>query len=197
VPKKGTTQNRYKCVFAGIATKPIDDRIQAAWKARFGQGAPFGSLRQTWRRQHCATVNPYGSDGCPFTIFECLEAFEDAVIESLAPQVLDSRVYFISVAKTTGMRRAENKPREEARISRTLTGPGLIGVVGEGSAEGRDRDLPPDGTAPDGSRPLDEGNESHLRPRLRRPVHIGTLLGSPDSRPREGSGGDGREEGAE
>ena len=178
---------RFPCIFVGTTIRPTDDRIQAAWKARFGVGAPFGSIRQTWRQQHCRTINPYGSDGCPFTIDQCIQAFEDAVVESLGRTVLDPRVYLISVAKSRGLDRAENKPATGPRITSTATeGPGVAGAVGGSGLEGRPGDLPPHWSTRDRLRPLDEGDGSHLRSRLSRPVHIGTLLPTADRRPRQG-----------
>jgi hypothetical protein len=164
---------KFPCIFRGLDIKPTDDRIQAAWKERHGQGAPFGSLRQQWRKQHCATINPYGSDGCPYTIDQCISAFEATVMETLKPQVIDSRVYFISAARSSGLTRAETKP--SPRITEAA-GPGLTGFVGSGGSARSGEDLEADRRAAD----------TGVRTRLARPVRIGEMLRWPDGRPREG-----------
>lgn len=178
---------RYPCIFAGTEIRATDDRIQEAWKARFGKGAPFGSLRQTWRRGHCRAINPYGSDGCPYARESCIIAFEDAVMQSLGRNVLDPRVYFISVARTTGMQRAETKPQE--RITEG-PGPGVAGVVGLDHSARRSPYLASVREDPD-IPGLDEPASDSLRRRLSRPVRIGEMLRWPDSGAREGRPDDG------
>lgn len=177
---------RYPCIFMGPEVRSTDDVIQDAWKARFGVGAPFGSLRKEWRREHCRTINPYGSDGCPFERADCIAAFREAVLESLLTKVIDPRVYFIAVAKTRGMQRAENKPREAHRSETSSAArPGQQRAVASGDPARRLRDL----AAYLGDDPVsavEAVDTDHLRPRLARPTRIGALLGSPDGRPRQG-----------
>lgn len=173
---------RYPCIFVGPGVRATDDRIQTAWKARHGQGAPFGSLRQEWRRQHCAVINPYGSDGCPYTIDQCISAFEAAVMATLEPQVIDSRVYFISVARSRGLERAENKP--SSRITEGA-GPGVAGVVGQGDPARRRADLFRGAEGPT-LREVEDAESRYLRRRMAKPTRIGEMLRRPDSGAREG-----------
>jgi hypothetical protein len=108
VPPRKT---RFACVFRDpFVREQIDPRIQALWKAEYGVGAPFGDLRRTWRKEHCATINPYGSEGCPYEAKDCAMAFLAAVQSSIGPNITRPAGYFCKVARSTGIVRADNKP---------------------------------------------------------------------------------------
>jgi hypothetical protein len=175
----------YPCIFAHpspFLRGQIDPRIDVAWKRRFEAKAPFGNLRRLWREEHCAELNPYGSDGCPYSEEECSLAFFQAV-ERTVFQARDKRSasgYFRAVARSAAFRRADEKPL--AREQRAK-GPGYPRAAQVGPLPGR-RGSP------------EAGNEVAVRSRLSRPDAIGSLLAGLDLGPREGPADDG-EAGAE
>ena len=179
------SSRRYPCVFSDSFTKEqIDPRVQREWMEAHGKGAPFGDLRRSWKGEHCATINPYGSDSCPYAREECATAFLSAVQTACSPGIRNSAAYFKKVAKSTGLTRAENKPLARDRRDE---GSSLAGGGGGGLRPGRTPGMAPfggvhpsQGVVPE---VLDE--EDHLRRARTRPVSIGSLLGSNNDRARE------------
>lgn len=179
IPRK----TRYACVFQDpFVREQIDPRIQSEWKAMYGCGAPFGDLRRTWRKEHCATLNPYGSAGCAYESKDCALAFLAAVQSSIGPSISRPAGYFRKVAKSTALVRADNKPLARYRHE-------------EGPGDGKHR---PDGQAP---RPVErvagewdipglfalDGHQRESVYRSRsRPQSIGSLLGTNHHGAREG-----------
>lgn len=163
---------KWPCIFRGaIVRDHVDPRLAADY-----EGVPFGDFRRTWREQHCRAINPYGSDGCPYSERECAAAFEDVAREAMYARVPGA--YFRVRARTTGLDRAENKPlaREAERPRHGRDG-------GRSHAPRHDDDLPlVDGAGahrdPD-HRPDEE--EAALRRAAARPRRIGELFGTLDT----------------
>lgn len=152
------------------------------WKSTFGVSrTPFGDLRNQFRRQHCRTINPYGSEGCPYNTDTCALAFMDAVRVTCDARPKVPVGYFRKVAKTMGAIRADSKPlaRERGRI---------FVLVG-------DEDEP----NPRAGRPEHlETGPGEVRSPAARPVAIGDLFRQIRVEPRQGSGqADAGEEGTE
>ena len=188
--------SKHHCVVAGaFAREQIDPRIKAAYD-EIGVAPKFGDLRKIWRKRHCATLNPYGFEDCPYDEQDCAMAYLSAIQTSVHVAAHGNPVgYFWRLAYSMAVTRADEKPllrdREDAkgsshtRHAQSGDQPGSPGVVPAISAvqdqAGRDE--------------IDPG----LRGRLSRPEHIGALLGSFDirSRPWPERGRDGEEEGKE
>jgi hypothetical protein len=182
--KGNANVNRWPCVFYGGMSDHVDELIQQEWQAKYGVGAPFGSLRKEWRRAHCRTLNRYGSEDCPYPVNNCADAFYRAVHGSL-DAAYDPRTYFISVARSSALERADNKPLARDRAETAEEGSVAARLVGQGDPARRDGVVPPDGS--DGAvRSLGIEHGSHLRRKISRPTRIGTLLRSPDGGSREG-----------
>lgn len=130
-----------------------------------GRTPPFGDLRQQWRKMHCAVLNPYSSDTCPYSTEDCGLAFLAAVERSV--DKASPVGYFRSVARSMALDRADNKPLERERD--TTPRPSYEGPVGLHPAEGQ------------GLRGADRG-----------PVRIGDLLGALDLGPRQRPADDGK-----
>ena len=120
-------------------------------------------------------------------------AFLSAVQNSLLPWVDAPAAYFVKVARSAGVERADNKPL--ARERHREEGSGQPGDLRGGPAPGRRRGVaqvggvhPPRGVVPE---VLDE--EDHLRRARTRPNAIGDLLGALNIGSRQGSAHDGKE----
>ena len=157
----------HPCVFASpFIREQIDPRVQEAWKGRWGKGAPFGELRRLFRERHCRTLNPYGSESCPYSEESCGLAFKQAVDVSLDKSGA-SLGYYRAVCLSGGAKRADEKP-----LARELGGAGgsrpdprptpSVVKVGDGSTVSR----------------LESREEDALRRRLSRPTRLGDLLGA-------------------
>lgn len=177
------TARRWECVFPHPASELVDARVDKLWKAAFGGRTPFGDLRNQFRRQHCRTLNPYGSDTCPYARENCALAFEDAVRVTADARPRVPVGYFMKVAKTIGAIRADSKPLARDRMN----------VLGEPtppnfSESHADQPGSP-GRSPEkagGSMPSQDSG----------PVGIGELLRQIGIQPRQGSkSSDDREEG--
>lgn len=165
---------RWPCIFSEpLIREQVDPRVAAQWQAVFGKRAPFGDLRNSWRRHHCRTLNPYGSETCPYAVRDCALAFYAAtkVVTGRIPPPDRPGGFFIKVAKGMGAARADNKPLARDRTM-------------EHAAQG-----PSQPGAP--ATRVDPG--SWVRGPEDRPFTIGDVLGSLNLRPREGSADDGKE----
>jgi hypothetical protein len=186
--------SRYPCIFRGrFIRDQVDPRVKELWERTTGKPAPFGRLRLSFQRGHCQAINPYGSEDCPYREEECAMAFLGTVQNSLLPWVEDPAAYFVKVARSSGVERADNKPL--ARERHLEKGPSHTRDVRGGHAPGSGGDLAPLGGVHrerDVPAPvLDE--EDHLRRAHARPFAIGNLLGSLYPRTREGRPADGSE----
>jgi len=107
-------KTKWPCVFLGPI---IRDEVNPILYDQFPK-LPFGAFQRAWRKQHCATINPYGSESCPYDERDCAMAFlaaaEDAMAAKTSPVGL-----FRAIARSTGLRRSESKPLARYRIVRT------------------------------------------------------------------------------
>jgi hypothetical protein len=185
---------RWPCIFRGrFIRDQVDPRVKELWEKTTGKPAPFGRLRLNFQREHCRSINPYGSEGCPYREEECALAFLSAVQNSLLPWVEDPAAYFVKVARSGGIERADNKPL--AREHHREEGSGQPGVARRdlqprhGGRVAAVRGVhPSQGPVPE---VLDE--EDHLRRARSRPDAIGALLGSLNLGPRQAAPADGSE----
>lgn len=108
VARNQRVSDRWPCFFREPWVHDhVDPFVRDRWLASYGTRAPFGDLRNTWRREHCRTLNPYGSDTCRARLPECAKAFCDAV--SLTARHKPNRAggYFRKVARTDAAKRAD------------------------------------------------------------------------------------------
>jgi hypothetical protein len=142
-----------------------------------------------FQQEHCRAINPYGSESCPYREEECGMAFLGAIQSTLLPWVEDPAAYFVKVARSTGVDRADNKPlaREHHREEGSGHGRDLL----SGREPGRDGDLVRVRSA-DAVRDV-HSEEDSLRRAHARPNAIGDLLGSLDFGSRQRPAHDGKE----
>jgi len=162
-----------KCVFSTpFIREQVDPRVKKLWSDRYGKGAPFGNLRLMWKERHCATLNPYGSENCPYRPEDCALAFLAAVERVTAPDVTNPTGMFRTISTLMAAERADNKPLARDRI------------VNVGSKEGPSNTRTPAGDIPAGP---------GVRSRTAVPQRISELLGSLDLGARKGPTPNGEE----
>jgi len=153
----------------------VDKKVDELWKSTFRvTRVPLGDLRNQFRRQHCRTLNPYGSDSCPYDRDVCALAFLDAVRVTCDAQPKVPVGYFRKVAKTMGAIRADNKPL--ARVAR-----GRMIVLTEDGPEDFSEDHADQRGSAEGG--LEEGRRE-VRGPAAGPIAIGDLFGSLGVQPR-------------
>ena len=199
-------RSKYACVFGDqFVREQIDPRVQAIWKAEYGRGAPFGDLRRTWRKEHCASLNPYGSAGCAYESKDCALAFLAAVQSSIGPGITRPAGYFRRVARSTALVRADNKPLTRDRKLATDVLPKASPQEKDARGQPWGPGYPTDGTLRDAPgpmgdvdplrgqdspwsriRPVDDDRTGDLHRSRARPASIGSLLGKNDSGARKG-----------
>jgi hypothetical protein len=169
--QRSPTSRKWPCLFGEISTKDIDSRVDKLWPGR----TPFGDLRNQWRRHHCRTLNPYGSESCPYPLEDCGAAFLQAVEITLEKRPNSPVGYFIKVAKTEAAKRADRKG-----IQRGLTGHNNYGSI---LRTGVPNETPED-QGPGHAGPATEDSKSRQRMRSSQagPIRIGEVLGSIDPR---------------
>lgn len=182
--ERSRTSRNWECAFAQDSIKTVDSQVDSLWRSTFGVGrTPFGDLRNQFRRQHCRTLNPYGSDTCPYPRDACARAFLRSVQLTCNAKPRSPVGYFIKVAKTTGAIRADEKPNRSTKVLTSQIPPANVrtDVSPEASDENRT------GRLGQPSPPLTEAG-----PGLRRsdvgPVGIGDVFRSLDLRPRQREG---------
>lgn len=173
--KRTPTSRHWECAFPQPAAEMVDKPVDEMWKAAFKVGrTPFGDLRNQFRRQHCRTINPYGSQDCPYNIDVCALAFMDAVRVTCDARPKVPVGYFRKVAKTMGAIRADSKPLARERRSRINV------LVESGAAEFSEQHADQGGSPPEGlgqaGGEVPRGNSG--------PVGIGELLRSLGVQPR-------------
>lgn len=169
--KPTRTTRTWPCVFAQAYVRDtVDPWINDEWRGTIGGHPPFGDLRNMWRRHHCRTLNPYGSESCPYQPTDCARAFQEdvATVCMVRPRVPVG--YFIKVAKSSAARRADEKPLTRDTVSRAT-----LETQTQGSARPSDAGAPARGTG-QGQPPVSGARSG--------PVSIGDLLGSLDLGPR-------------
>lgn len=166
----GRRTSRFPCIVAGrFCREQVDPRIQRDWKAKYGIGAPFGALKKLFREVHCAELNPYASEDCPYKERDCAITMYAAVTHALsAPSSKAAVGYFTKAAWRMAQDRADTKP-----------------LAREATDTQRPRD-------PDDE---DLGPEPRwgVRRTSPRPVAVGEVLKAIDPRSREGPPHDGEE----
>lgn len=144
------------------------------WRTTFKVKTPFGDLRNQFRRQHCRTLNPYGSDTCPYDRDVCALAFMDAVRVTCDAKPKVPVGYFRKVAKTMGAIRADSKP-----LARTQRGR-MIVLTESGAADFSESHADQGGSPAGGLGPA--GGEVPRRDTG--PISIGELFGQIGVQPR-------------
>ena len=186
-PPKTFTAKVWPCVFPEPASS-VDERVDVRWKETFRSRTPFGDLRNMFRRHHCRTLNPYGSDTCPYAPDRCAAAFEDAVRVTCDNHPKVPVGYFIRVAKTMAAIRADAKP-----LPRDIRG--RMNVLPESEAQNFSESHADQPEGDPGS--LEPGRGDVHRPG-RRPVAVGDVFASLGIQPPERRGqADAGEEGTE
>lgn len=185
--KQGTPRRkpsaRWPCIFRGtFVREQVDPRVKELWERTTGKHAPFGRLRLAFQTEHCQSINPYGSESCPYREEECAMAFLSVVQNSLLPWIDDPAAYFVTVARSTGIDRADHKPLAR-EMHRGPQGPGDAGDLRLRDLEGREG-----GEGLSGLRV-----EPDLRRSSHRPESVGSLLGSFDLGSRQRPTPDGAE----
>lgn len=186
--------SRWPCIFRGrFIREQIDPRVKDLWERTTGKPAPFGRLRLAFQKGHCSAINPYGSDSCPYREEECALAFLSAVQNSLLPWVEDPAAYFVKVARSAGVERADNKPL--ARERHREEGSSHPGGLRPGRGPRRNGGVAQVGRADPSPRVVPEvlDEEDHLRRARTRPDAIGDLLGALNLGSRQGPANDGKE----
>lgn len=126
--RRASSSTKHPCVFrTEFHKEQINLRLA-------GKKVPFGDFTRTWRREHCATINPYGSDGCPYASEDCSLAFLH--VAQRAMDMDRPGAYFRVHAKLTGLDRSENKPLERDRIIRTHGQQSRASGLRDGPGEG-------------------------------------------------------------
>ena len=187
--------HRYPCIFGtSLVKEHVDPVINELFKLH-GVKPNWGDMRRTWQLKHCAELNPYGSESCPFGQKDCAVAFMEAVEETLRARPKRFGALFRYVANRTGGERADEAQR--SRHNRDIRERRLAGHPAE--MGGPEEAVPDPGRRPtDLERVLAERKGEPLSSADLGPARLGSLLGSLDFGPREPDArGDEGEEGTE
>lgn len=119
-PRYTRTSTEWPCIFKlPLAIERLDPSIKKLWESRRSDRPKWGDLRTTFRRDHCRTVNPWGSETCPFKAEDCALAFYRSVEQSIAAR--NPYAYFITVCRSSGARRADEGVGLRARMRTDVT----------------------------------------------------------------------------
>jgi hypothetical protein len=121
-----------------IATERLGPAIKRLWESRRSDRPKWGDLRNTFRREHCYRVNPYGSETCPFRDADCAMAFYAAVESSL--YATNPHGYFKAVCRSTGAARADLGAELRARMRTDVTIEGAVDRTGPPGVRAGPRD---------------------------------------------------------
>jgi len=176
--KKTVSARKWPCVFAGdFIEKQVNPRLYEQDKT-----TPFGAFQRAWRTFHCAEINPYGSESCPYAEEDCAIAYLMAAQQALGAR--KSRIgLFQILAQKRGWQRAENKPLARSRIVRTDGHQNGASDLRDGPGAGPGDDLGHGGT-PGTPGPLAQLRTVDLRSSSHRPQSIGELLRGDGAGPR-------------
>jgi hypothetical protein len=170
--RRASKPTNWPCVFSHpFLREQVDPRVQKQWKEHYHQTAPFGDLRRQWREQHCRTLNPYGSEGCPYRPQDCAIAFYRAVAHVCRESSTNPRGLFRIIARNSALDRADTKLLARDRVRTDV-----LARPGDDRADGL---------------PSDEGRT--MSRSAARPVHIRDVLRSLDGRSRELDDHEGKE----
>lgn len=182
-----TGGGNHSCVVATeFVRDQVDPRIHQMW-ALESKTPKFGDLRKIWRQRHCKTLNPYGSDGCPYRPDECALAYLVCASRAARMSRTNPMGYFWTSAKSMAIQRADAKPlaREEHRS-------GDPGAAQPG-VEARPQPVGAAAAAALGAPAVRRVDDPGLRRDVSRPSHIGTVLGTLDLGSHQGRAADGEE----
>ena len=159
---------RWPCIFKRPEIRAdVNPRLKRAYQeyVKPGKYPPYAALQGLWRKEHCQTINPYGSDSCPFEARDCVLAYYQASMKAIEePGVRSVPGLFRILAKRCGIERADNRPLALDRIR---------------STNGANHATIP--TRPSHVRDLEDGNEERLgHVRRQPPRSIGSLLRTDD-----------------
>lgn len=182
------TSSYWPCIFKGeMAVQRLDPAVKKLWDSRRQDRPKWGDLRNTFRREHCYRINPWGSETCPFAEAACGLAFYNAVDQSLYAR--NPYGYFRSVCRSTGAARADLGQELRARM-RTDEGRAGRGGLRAGPPDGlRDERQPPLVRGVEGSQPV-----GGVRGATAQPTALGDVLRTLDLGPRAPSRPDSNEE---
>lgn len=186
---------RWPCCFAHPSVRDaIDPWISDSWLRIIGGKVPFGDIRNQWRKHHCRTLNPYGSEDCPDDKIDCALIFQECVKLTLKAKPKKPVAYFIKVARMRAAQRADQgltrRISKRYGVSETFVPSSETATeigAGVGASQG-----PSDTSHEASGVPQGQG----VRSPSAGPIGIGELLGSLDIRPRPPQP-DEREESAE
>lgn len=173
------TSRKWPCQFSTKWTPVSDLAVDEMWKAEFGGKTPFGDLRNQWRREHCRTLNPYGSESCPYAPDICLGEFVHAVQRTVDAHPRVPVGYFRKVARSSAARRADEKPlaRDSTKVLTGQTEQARVGTDVSNTEAERERRL-------GGPSPTTTAERQGVRSPASGPVSIGEVLRSLDLRSR-------------
>ena len=125
---------RWECVFRHkIIRESVNPQLHA-----MDPNVPFAAFQRTFRLEHCATLNPYGSESCSYSKEDCALAYLRDAQHTLWNANPNTRIgYFRKVTRSSAAMRADEKPLARDTIKRTDGQPHTAGVVGPGAPEGR------------------------------------------------------------
>jgi hypothetical protein len=140
---------KYECVFKDPFIKELNAKLY-----ELDHKTPFGAFQKAFRAEHCGTLNPYGSDTCPYPRDDCALAYYADAVKTLETARTSRIGLFRKITRTHAAIRADDKPlaRETIRTN------------------GQE----------DAARPVERGDGAGPRLRTRRPRSIGDLFGGDD-----------------
>ena len=124
---------KWPCVFRNkIIRESVNPQLH-----REDPTTPYAAFQKVFRQEHCATLNPYGSESCPYPPEDCALAYLRDAQTTLWNANPKTRIgYFRKVTRSSAAIRADNKPL--AREILRTNGQDAGGPVGRGDEEGRD-----------------------------------------------------------
>jgi len=142
---------KWPCIFRHpIIRESVNPRLH-----RIDPKTPYAAFQKVFRSEHCATLNPYGSENCPYSKEDCALAYYRDASRTLATANPKTRIgYFRKVTRSSAAARADDKPLARA-IMRT---------------DGQE----------DAPRPVDGSSDEGRKLRTSRPRSIGSLFGDDD-----------------
>lgn len=161
-------KTRWPCIFRRPEIRQdVNPRLQRAYRAHIKPDGhpPYSALQGLWRKEHCRTINPYGSESCPYEPRDCVLAYYQASMKAMEePGVRSVTGFFRVLAKRYGLERSDNRPLARDRIRST-----------NGSSQTKIPDRPRD------PRSVDDGDEEGLgNVRRQSPRSIGSMLRTDD-----------------
>lgn len=144
---------KFPCVFRDkIIRESVNPQLH-----RIDPTTPYAAFQKVFRSEHCATLNPYGSESCPYSKEDCaLAYFRDAQRTLVSANPRTRIGYFRKVTRSSAAIRADDKPLARDTLKRT------------------------DGQTTNVQRPVGSGDDEGRRVRTSRPRSIGSLFGEDD-----------------